>query len=127
MQEFVYFKTNGSFFQVSISDIRYIEAVNKYAKVITSKKVHLITISMCCLEKKLPSDLFCRIHRSYIISLRHTSHFDNEAAYIADTTMALPIGKQYKGILQQRLFVICNDEKDHAPSFITEPGRFIAN
>ncbi|TMI74302.1 MAG: LytTR family transcriptional regulator [Bacteroidetes bacterium] len=127
MNEFVYFKSNGVFFQVSVLDIRYIEAANKYAKVITPRKTYLITASMCCLEKKLPRNLFCRIHRSYIISLRHASHFDAETVYVNDMTTGLPIGKQYKGVLQERLFVITDDEKDEISVSIDKTDSFYIN
>ena len=112
MQEYVYFKTNGKYSRVCISDILYIECLKKYAKIVTSRNSHLVTASMCCLEKQLPPDLFCRIHRSYIVSLRHAAQFDYEMVYIADPAIAIPIGKHYKGVLQQRLFVISGDEKD---------------
>jgi two-component system, LytTR family, response regulator len=112
MKDFVYFKTNGRFSQVCIADIQYIECLKKYAKVVTAKRTFLVTASMSCLEGKLPAAQFCRIHRSYIVSLQHAAHFDYEMVYITEPTKALPIGKQYKGILQQRLFVISNDEKE---------------
>jgi len=47
------------------------------------------------------------------VSLKHAAHFDYEMVYITDSTIAIPIGKQYKGILQQKLFVISGDEKDN--------------
>ena len=127
MNEFIYFKSNGVFFQVPVSDIRYMEAASKYVKVITPRKTYLVTASMCCLEKKLPPHLFCRIHRSYIISLRHASHFDAETVYVSDVSGGLPIGKQYKGVLQQRLFVITDDEKADVSVSIDKPDNFWIN
>jgi two-component system LytT family response regulator len=127
MNEFIYFKSNGFFFQVPVADIRYIEAASKYAKVVTLCKTYLITTSMNCLEKKLPRNLFCRIHRSYIISLRHASHFDAETVYVKDVTLSLPIGKQYKGLLQQRLFVITDDEKDDSGISIDKTDNLYVN
>jgi two-component system, LytTR family, response regulator len=103
------------------------EAASKYVKVITPKKTFLVTASMCCLEKKLPPHLFCRIHRSYIISLRHASHFDAETVYLNDVPGSLPIGKQYRGVLQQRLFVITDDETDDVPVPFVKPDNIWIN
>jgi len=121
MPEFVFFKSNGMYFRVAVSDICYIEAVSKYVKVVTRQKVHLITTSMWCLEKKLPENLFCRIHRSFMVALGYVSHFDNETVYIADMAIELPIGKQYKGVLQQKLFIINGDEKENGHAAADKP------
>jgi DNA-binding LytR/AlgR family response regulator len=124
MHQFVYFKSNGIYFQVAIPDICYMEAVSKYVKIVTVKKVHLAATSMWCLEKKLPQNLFCRIHRSFMVSLQHISRFDNETVYIDEMTKELPIGKQYKGVLQQRLFIINGDEKEISPLTAVKPDNF---
>jgi len=36
------------------------------------------------LEEHLPADLFCRVHRSYIVSIDHVMAFDNTTVYLKD-------------------------------------------
>ena len=72
--------------------------------IVTSGQCYCSTVSISEIEKQLPINLFCRIHRSYIISLNHTDKFDNELAYIGD--VKIPIGEQYKNVLKNAIIVI---------------------
>jgi hypothetical protein len=109
MQDFLFLKLGKTFSKLSFSDIMYAEAVKKYVRIVTPKKAHLILSSMCLVEKVLPPNQFCRIHRSYIISFSYMTGFDNEVAYINDKIF--PIGKQHKGILQERLIILSSEAK----------------
>src|SRR5258706_14645373 len=103
MQDFVFLKSNGDYFRVHYSEIQYIEAVDKYVRVVTARKSYLLLHTMCEVEQFLPNSLFCRIHRSFIVSLQQTMRFNNETVYLTDK--ALPIGKHYKGVLQAKVTV----------------------
>ena len=46
------------------------------------------------MEQKLPADKFIRIHRSYLISVKKITAFNNEGIEIGP--ILLPIGKNYK-------------------------------
>lgn len=109
MHDFVFLKLGKKFSKLPYSEILYAEAVKKYVRIVTSKKVHLILASMCLVEKVLPSNQFCRIHRSYIISLYHMTDFDSDVAYIGNKIF--PIGKQHKGILQERVVILSSDSR----------------
>lgn len=110
MQNFLFIKNNGKYSKIFFSEIQYLEALKKYVKIFTPKKTYLILAPMCYLEKVLPADLFCRIHRSYTISLQHITEFDHEVVYIAGKT--LPIGKHFKYMLPQKVIVLNTDVKD---------------
>ncbi len=110
MQDFFFIHDNKQFLQIRLSEIEYIEALKKYVKIFTASTPYLISVSLCYAETRLPPELFCRIHKSYIISLRHTKRFDNESVFIGAKT--LPIGKHYKDILQQRVNIWGRDAKE---------------
>ena len=114
MNDFVFIKLGKRFSKIYFSEIKYAEAVKKYVRIVTPKKVHLILASMCSVEKTLPANQFCRIHRSYLISLEYTTDFDSDVVYIGDKIF--PIGKQYRGILHQRVITLSNER----PEFISE-------
>jgi hypothetical protein len=109
MHDFLFLKLGKKFSKLSYSEIMYAEAVKKYVRIVTPKKVHLILASMCLVEKVLPSNQFCRIHRSYIISLYHMTDFDSDVVYIGNKIF--PIGKQHKGILQERVIILSSDTR----------------
>ena len=99
----VFLKTEYRIVKVSISDIRYVEAMSEYLKVyLESEPKPIITLlSMKKMEERLP-DYFMRIHRSYIINLTKIQEV-NKNRVIMDRDTYLPIGDMYKDSFQQYL------------------------
>ena len=89
--------------KVSISDIRYIEAMSEYLKVyLENEPKPIITLlSMKKMEERLP-DYFMRIHRSYIINLTKILEV-NKNRVIMDADTYLPIGDMYRDTFQKYL------------------------
>jgi len=103
MDDFFFVSNRKKFAKILFVDILYIEALKKYIKIFTTKETHVVSVSLSYAERKLPKDIFCRIHKSYVISLKHLKYFDSEFAFIADK--GVPIGKHYKAVLNKRLDV----------------------
>lgn len=87
------------------TDILYVEAEGRYVNIVTTNTVHLLLLSIIEIEKKLPEDMFCRVHRSYIISLEHATEFDQEEVIVRDRP--LPISKAYKNSLLKLVDILC--------------------
>ena len=99
----IFLKTEYRIVKVSISDIRYVEAMSEYLKVyLESEAKPIITLlSMKKMEERLP-DYFMRIHRSYIINLTKIQEV-NKNRVIMDSDTYLPIGDMYKETFQKYL------------------------
>ena len=99
----IFLKTEYRIVKVSISSIRYIEAMSEYLKVhIEGDSKPIITLlSMKKMEERLP-DYFMRIHRSYIVNLKMIQEV-NKNRIIMDKDTYLPIGDMYKDTFQQYL------------------------
>ena len=99
----IFLKTEYRIVKVSISDIRYVEAMSEYLKVhIEGDSKPIITLlSMKKMEERLP-DYFMRIHRSYIVNLKMIQEV-NKNRIIMDKDTYLPIGDMYKDAFQQYL------------------------
>ena len=99
----IFLKTEYRLVKVSISDIRYVEAMSEYLKVyLESEPKPIITLlSMKKMEERLP-DYFMRIHRSYIINLTKILEV-NKNRVIMDAETYLPIGDMYKETFQAYL------------------------
>jgi len=54
----------------------------------------LVADTMNNIEKKLPRDMFLRIHRSYIVSIKKISQIEGNMIIIEDKR--IPIGNYYK-------------------------------
>lgn len=99
----LFLKTEYRIVKVSISDIRYVEAMSEYLKVhLESEDKPIITLlSMKKMEERLP-DYFMRIHRSYIINLTKIQEV-NKNRVIMDSNTYLPIGDMYREVFQTYL------------------------
>ena len=99
----IFLKTEYRIVKVSISDIRYVEAMSEYLKVyLESEPKPIVTLlSMKKMEERLP-DYFMRIHRSYIINLTKIQEV-NKNRVIMDADTYLPIGDMYKETFQSYL------------------------
>jgi DNA-binding LytR/AlgR family response regulator len=91
---FIFVKADKKLIKINYADIIYIEGLKDYViiKMATSRVITLQT--MKSLEEKLPSAIFKRIHRSYIVNL------DKIDAVIGNMVEVdkkhLPIGKNYR-------------------------------
>ncbi len=89
-------KTDSRTVRVSVSDIRYVEAMSEYLKLhLEGQPRPLITyLSMKKMEEFLP-DTFMRIHRSYIVNLLKVTEV-NKNRVIMGPDEYLPIGDSYR-------------------------------
>ena len=87
--------------KVTISEIRYIEAMSEYLKIfIEGEPKPIVTLlSMKKMEEKLTEN-FMRIHRSYIVNLTKIQEI-NKNRIIMDAETFLPIGDMYKEAFQK--------------------------
>ncbi len=99
----LFLKTEYRIVKVSISDIRYVEAMSEYLKVhLKSQPKPIVTLlSMKKMEERLPAN-FMRIHRSYIINLDAIQEV-NKNRVIMDAETYLPVGDNYKETFQHYL------------------------
>ncbi len=110
MHDFLFFRTGKTYFKLRFCEILYVQAEKKYIIIVTADKSYMTLTSIGHIEEVLPKNLFCRIHRSYIVSLEHTNKFDSELVYIGDKK--IPIAEQYKNVLKDSV-IILNCEVKH--------------
>ena len=99
----IFVKTDYRMVRLSISAIRYVEAMSEYLRIyLDSQAKPVITLlSMKKMEEFLPST-FMRIHRSYIVNLDRVQEVGKNRV-ILDADTYLPIGESYKGVLDDYL------------------------
>jgi len=84
--------------KILFSEILYIESQREYIKIITTKKEYISKMSTHEIESLLPSNLFKRIHRSFIVSVSKIESYTAEAVDVNGTS--IPIGRGYKDIIE---------------------------
>lgn len=93
-------KSGYKFYKINYSDLLYVEGQREYVTFHTTKQRITTLYSLKDLEEKLPSSQFIRIHKSYIVAVKHIELIDKNILHIADKK--LPIGGNYKDELMKR-------------------------
>ncbi|WP_172435941.1 LytR/AlgR family response regulator transcription factor [Sediminicola luteus] len=75
-------------------DILYIQAMDNYVKIYTSSRFYLTQQSMKGILDNLPQHRFCRVHKSFIVSIDKVSNYSTKTIQIGSVT--LPIGRKFK-------------------------------
>jgi len=103
-----FIRMNGKFQAIPFDSVLYITSKKNYCEIVTVTKKKFVTYgSISYFELKLPENLFCRSHRSYIISLQKIDSFDSNNVVV--NKEELPLSKEgYEKVLQ-RVILICPD------------------
>jgi DNA-binding LytR/AlgR family response regulator len=102
-----FIRVNGKYQKIEIDEICYIEASKNYVQIFTDKYSYLTHVSLCQIEEQLPKELFCKIHRSYIVAINKILAFDHELIYLKEKS--IPISAQFFEPLKSKLFIINGD------------------
>lgn len=91
----------NKYYQVKFSDIMFIKGLNNYISVYT-KDQHIITyMNLKEIINLISARLFCRVHRSYIISFKYIKYIDGNSLLIDEEK--IPISESYKATFYSRL------------------------
>ena len=67
MEKYFFIKTDRKYIKLCFSEILYVEGSRNYTKIFTETKQYLVLITMKRLNQFLPTSLFVRIHKSFIV------------------------------------------------------------
>lgn len=93
-KDFIFIKDGTKTIKLLTSDILFMESMKDYIKVYTTSTTAITLMSMQMMLDLLPSNLFVRVHRSYIVSLSKIDTIQRNRIVIGDKW--IPIGNLYK-------------------------------
>ena len=98
VKDFIFLNAERKKVKILFSEIVYIESQREYIKIVTTKREYISKITTHEMEDILPSHLFKRIHRSFIISV---SKIESYTAEMVDVNgVSIPIGRGYRDIIE---------------------------
>ena len=101
-QDFMFVRAEYENVKMNFSDILFIEGLKDYVKIYTTdNKFTLTLISLIKLENLLSSKGFSRIHRSYIINIKHVKSIQKNKVLISDKR--IPMSESYKNAFFERI------------------------
>ena len=99
--EFIFVKTENRLEKIMIDDILYIEGMRDYLKIHTVDKKIMTLQSFSEFEKTIPSNLVCRVHKSYMVSLNKIESIERSRIKIGQEL--IPVSETYKEAFYQHI------------------------
>ena len=93
-KDYLFVKTEYRMQKISFNDILFIEGMGDYRNVQTAGKKILTLQTFGELEGFLPKDKFCRVHKSFLVSIKQIEFVERNRIKIADKR--IPISETYK-------------------------------
>jgi len=101
-RHFQFFNVNKKMVRVWLDEIQFVESLKEYVRLhLTGGKSIVTKMQLGELEKSLEGFGFLRIHRSFIVALRHIEAFS--ATEVTAGATEIPVGRQFKDEVMKAL------------------------
>lgn len=104
--DFIFVKANGRLVKLKTNEIAFIEALKDYVVINTMDSRYTIHSTMKEIERKLSSDNFLRVHRSYIVRIDKIAAIEHPNLVLEKDNKVIPIGGSYKDDLVNKINLI---------------------
>jgi two-component system LytT family response regulator len=93
-QDFIFVKTENRLEKINLSEILFIEGMRDYRRIHTISKKIMTLQNFSELEQIIPSNLVCRVHKSYMVGINKIDSI--ERMRIKVSNQIIPISETYK-------------------------------
>ena len=100
-EDFIFVKSNLKKRKVFLNELRYIEALGDYVKLVTEHDSLVVLSTMKAFQSLLPTDRFLRIHKSYIVNLDKVQRYNSKTIELDKDK--LPLSRNRKSDLVEAL------------------------
>lgn len=95
----VFIKSGYEQVKVELADVLYAESAGNYMQFALAGRNIVSRLTMSDVEALLPHSNFVRVHRSFIVSVRHITKTDRNSVWIGNKE--IPIGAAYSGVVDK--------------------------
>ncbi len=95
LNEFIFVKTDKKTVKLEFSEILFIEGLKDYIAIHTIKEKLLVLDNLKDMESTLPSHLFVRVHKSYIVAIGAIESIERNRIFLKRENI-IPIGDTYR-------------------------------
>ena len=92
--DFIFVKTENRLEKIMLNEIVYIEGMRDYRKIHTVNKKIMTLQNFSEFEKLIPSNLVCRVHKSFMVALNKIESIERNRIKIAG--QLIPVSETYK-------------------------------
>ena len=120
--EHFFYKENGVYYRLDMREVFYIKAESNYVQFYNAGKPILIRAPLQFIMKRLASQPFCQVHRSYAVSLDHIVAIGPDSLIVGNSPPEqIPISKKYYDNLLEVVTILepgkqgCDSDCDRLP------------
>ena len=99
---FITIKADAKVIKLYYRDILFIEGLKEYVRIVTHDDRHVTLMTLKELVDTLPSDMFLRTHKSYILNMRKVKSVEGNLLHLGDHK--IPISRDRKAEVLKRIF-----------------------
>jgi two-component system, LytTR family, response regulator LytT len=100
----VFVRNEQGYTRVLLDDIFFFENVGEYVSIKTSKRNFIILATMKSLERRLDPHIFIKIHRSYIVNMKHINYINDTHLTVMSKT--IPISRAHRQYLLNAINIL---------------------
>lgn len=100
-RDFIFIKTENRLEKIGLSDIIYIEGMRDYRRIHTTNKRIMTLQNFKELEQLIPTNIVCRVHKSYMIALNKIESIERNRIKIGG--QLIPISETYKALFYEQI------------------------
>lgn len=93
-ESFFFVKTENRLEKIFFADVLYIEGMRDYRRIHTKQKKIMTLQTFTELEKTIPSNIICRVHKSYMVAISKIETVEKDRIHIQNTV--IPVSETYK-------------------------------
>lgn len=99
-EDFLFIKSDRRHYKINFRDIRFIEGLKDYVVIYTSHQKLITAMNLKTIHQRIPSGIFLRVSKSYVINAAYIDSFDNHTVYLGESE--IPLGEAYKKTFFER-------------------------
>ncbi|HOP05270.1 MAG TPA: LytTR family DNA-binding domain-containing protein [Tenuifilaceae bacterium] len=101
----IFIKKSNALVKIKYNDILWVEALENYVVINTVNDKFTIHFTMKSIETQLPDSMFKRVHRSFIVNIKHIFSIEDNSIIVktSEGKKSIPIGKSYRDKLLREI------------------------
>ncbi len=93
-KDYTYFKVSGSLIKIMHTELLFVQSIKDYVLLQTNSGRFLTHMTMKYLTELLPSGMFIRVHRSYVVNVNFISSVSKTQVVVGGEV--IPVGAMYR-------------------------------
>ena len=101
-EDYFFIKENYDLIKIPYAEVIYIESMGNFSRLHTTQnKKHITLVSLKNIEAQLPPQQFMRVHKQYVISLKHIQSISSNGEVVLFGGHSVPLSTNYKTTLME--------------------------